>query len=132
MTHWFLDGKPISSRLGTKTSLSNRRLTLSNPTAFRSLEPVTISLKVNSYNFQGEHYLLCKVSAESGRLFEQKSIKLIVTTPPEVLLLPENVQRAVGSSFLADCTTKDKNVPHKSVWYKSGKKVGRFLFAIAH
>ncbi|RCN48083.1 hypothetical protein ANCCAN_05909, partial [Ancylostoma caninum] len=110
-TRWFLDGAAISgTETGVELSQNNRRLTLSVPDVLGK--------------GRSEHKLDCKVVAESGRAFDQRSLKINVIEGPELRALPAEEFRPLGSELNLQCSQKKKNgVPPTTKWYFNGREV---------
>ncbi|KIH43267.1 hypothetical protein ANCDUO_26730, partial [Ancylostoma duodenale] len=73
---------------------------------------------------RSEHKLDCKVVAESGRAFDQRSLKINVVEGPELRALPAEEFRPMGSELNLQCSQKKKNgVPSTIKWYLNGREL---------
>ncbi|EYB98311.1 hypothetical protein Y032_0132g1710 [Ancylostoma ceylanicum] len=110
-TRWFLDGAVISgTETGVELSQNNRRLTLSVPDVLGK--------------GRSEHKLDCKVVAESGRAFDQRSLKINVIEGPDLRPLPSEEFRPLGSELNLQCSQKKKTaLPSTIKWYLNGRDV---------
>ncbi|ETN80700.1 hypothetical protein NECAME_09022, partial [Necator americanus] len=110
-TRWFLNGAVISgTEAGVELSQNNRLLSLTNQYLLKQ--------------GRSEHKLDCKVVAESGRAFDQRSLKIDVIDAPALRPLSGEVLQPLGSELNLHCSQKKRNGLSSTIkWFFNGREV---------